>query len=123
MGKPGYGEDVDDEPLAFALDNSRKFRLAMNVLWAGLEDICTPETEEYDLIESALFAANSAVTRAELAAIQKNLGTEHYLLIKPVSQVTPPPPGDHGKDRRGHTHANRARHDHRAAGRPRPRLQ
>jgi hypothetical protein len=92
MGKPGYGEDADDEPLAFALDNSRRFRLAMNVLWDRLEDICTPEDGEYDLIVKALFAANRAVTRAELAAIQKNLGTEHYLLIKPVSQVTPPPP-------------------------------
>jgi len=69
MGEPGYGEDADDEPLAFALDNSMRFRLAMNVLWDRLEDICVPEDDEYELIVSALFAANRAVTRAELAAI------------------------------------------------------
>jgi|ERR1700722_1874463 hypothetical protein len=93
MSKPEYGEDIDEEPLAFSLDRSRRFRLAMNVLWDNLEEVFSDtHSEEYQLVVDALFAANRAVTQVELAAIRKNMAAEHYLLIKPVNRITPPPP-------------------------------
>ena len=93
MSKLEYGEDTYEEHFAFALDRSRRFRLAMNVLWDDLEEVFSDsESEEYQLVVDALFAANRAATQVELAAIRKNMATEHYLLIKPVNRITPPPP-------------------------------
>jgi hypothetical protein len=86
-GKYGYGVPVDTDEVSSALESTRLMRLALNVLWDGL-----PNGVSTGPVRDALESIHDQITRAESAELRRLGLAEHYLIIRPVSPVSPPPP-------------------------------
>ena len=93
MSGKGYGAHVDPENVSEALDSARRLRLALNVLRDGLnEQVGVP-----GVITEGLYAASDFITEMEEAALTQSGCAEHYLIIRPLSLASPPPPDLMGK--------------------------
>jgi hypothetical protein len=82
----GYGGHVNTEQVSQPLDATRVLRLALNVLWDGLPDEMTAAGSVYD----ALAAIHDWINEAESAELRARGLAEHYLIIRPLSPVSPP---------------------------------
>jgi hypothetical protein len=83
----GYGAYVDTEDVSAPLESTRVLRLALNVLW----DRLSPEAETGPLFE-VLTSIHDRINAKENDELRLLGMAEHYLIIRPVSPVSPPPP-------------------------------
>jgi hypothetical protein len=88
--KTGYGVPVDIEAVSSSLDYTRLMRLALNVLWNGLDEFPGDKTTES--VADALASVHDLINDAESANLRIFGQAEHYLIIRPISPVNPPPP-------------------------------
>ena len=84
--EPGYGGFVDTEKVSQPLEATRVLRLALNVLWNGLPDEVAATGPVYD----ALAEVHDWINQAESAELRARGLPEHYLIIRPLSPLTPP---------------------------------
>jgi hypothetical protein len=89
--KPGYGVPVDLEEISAALNRTRCLRLAVNVLADGFDEIPLNEHGEVP-VNDMLRKIHDRINKLESDAIRDSGQAEHYLIIKPISPVNPPPP-------------------------------
>jgi hypothetical protein len=89
-GKGGYGVPVETEAVNSSLDSTRLMRLALNVLWNGLDELPGGETAES--VADALASIHDRINKAESTGLRTFGRAEHYLIIRPISPVNPPPP-------------------------------
>ena len=86
--RPGYALPVDADDLSAALEPVRRLRLALNALWDDLPghlDGAGPVTD-------ALATIHDHINQAEATSLRESGLAEHYLIIRPVSPLAPPPP-------------------------------
>jgi hypothetical protein len=86
-GKQGYGAYVDTEEVSSPLESTRVLRLALNVLWNDL-----PPGTDTEPVHEALTYIHDRITAIETDELRLFGIAEHYLVIQPVSPVSPPPP-------------------------------
>ena len=86
----GYGVPVDIEAVSSSLDSTRLMRLALNVLWDGLDEL--PGETATESVADALASVHDLINEAESADLRIFGEAEHYLIIRPISPVNPPPP-------------------------------
>lgn len=86
-GRPAYGTDVDADEVSAALEPARVLRLALNVLWDGL-----PDRVSRGPAREALEAVCRHLNEVEEAALRRSGLAGYYLIVRPVSLVSPPPP-------------------------------
>ena len=82
----GYGDSVNTEEVSQPLEATRVLRLALNVLWNGLPD----EMGASGSVHDALAAVHDWINQAESAELRARGAAEHYLIIRPLSPLTPP---------------------------------
>jgi hypothetical protein len=87
MSKQGYGAYVDTEDVSSPLESTRVLRLALNVLWSNM-----PPDMDTEPVHDALRSVHDRITEIETGALRRFGVAEHYLIIRPVSPVSPPPP-------------------------------
>ena len=85
--KQGYGAYVDTEQVSSPLESTRLLRLALNVLWNEL-----PPGTNTEPVHDALLSIHDRITEIETGELRMWGVPEHYLIIRPVSPVSPPPP-------------------------------
>ena len=85
--KQGYGAYVDTEQVSSPLESTRLQRLALNVLWNEL-----PPGTNTEPVHDALLSIHDRITEIETGELRMWGVAEHYLIIRPVSPVSPPPP-------------------------------
>jgi hypothetical protein len=83
----GYGAPVDTDDISSALESTRLLRLALNVLWDGL-----PEGMTTGQVREALETIHKRINEIEAAGLRRWGLAEHYLIIRPLSLASPPPP-------------------------------
>ena len=84
----GYGVPVDTDGVSPALESTRRLRLALNILWDELPgdlNLAGP-------VQDALKTIHDRINEVETADLLRYGIAEHYLIIRPVSLVSPPPP-------------------------------
>ncbi len=86
-GEQGYGAYVDTEEVSSSLESTRVLRLALNVLWDNL-----PPGTETEPVHDALAGIHDRITAIETGELRMFGLAEHYLIIRPVRPVSPPPP-------------------------------
>jgi hypothetical protein len=86
----GYGAPVNTEDVSSSLESTRLMRLALNVLWNELDELPGQMTTEP--VHDALASIHDRVNEIESASLRRSGRAEHYLIIRPVSPVSPPPP-------------------------------
>jgi hypothetical protein len=84
----GYGVPVDTDEISSALESTRLLRLALNVLWDGLPNDMSAAGPVRDAMETI----HSRINEIEATSLRTWGLAEHYLIIRPVSPVSPPPP-------------------------------
>jgi hypothetical protein len=84
----GYGAHVDPDNVSGALGSARRLRLALNLLWDGLDE----EVGVPGAITDGLRAANNFITGMEESALTRYGCAEHYLIVRPISLASPPSP-------------------------------
>jgi hypothetical protein len=89
----GYGAHVDPDNVSEALGSARRLRLALNLLWDGLDE----EAGVPGVITKGLHAASDFITQMEEAALTEFGCAEHYLIVRPLSLASPPSPELMGK--------------------------
>jgi hypothetical protein len=82
-----YGAPVNTDNVSSALETTRRLRLALNVLWDDL-----PDDMNDTPVREALQTIHDRITQAENASLRVNGLAEHYLIIRPLSPLNPPPP-------------------------------
>jgi hypothetical protein len=90
-GGPGYGVRVDPDELSAKLDATRRLRLAVNVL-ADAWDELPPRPGDL-AVNDMLQHIYDRIAAMEAEALSRLGQAEYYLIIRPVSLVSPPPPG------------------------------
>jgi len=85
-GNHGYGVPVDTDEVSSALESTR-LRLALNVLWDAL-----PNGMSAGPVRDALETTHDQINETESAELRRLGLAEHYLIIRPVSPISPPPP-------------------------------
>jgi hypothetical protein len=90
--KSAYGVPVDTDEVSSALESTRMLRLALNVLWDGLPDGMTTGP-----VREALETIHDQINQAESADLCRFGLAEHYLIVRPISPVSPPPPEIQGR--------------------------
>ena len=85
--KQGFGSYVDTENVSSLLESTRLQRLALNVLWNEL-----PPGTDTEPMHDALLSIHDRITEVETGELRRCGVAEHYLIIRPVSPVSPPPP-------------------------------
>jgi hypothetical protein len=85
--KQGFGSYVDTENVSSLLESTRLQRLALNVLWNEL-----PPSTDTEPMHDALLSIHDRITEIETGELRRWGVAEHYLIIRPVSPVSPPPP-------------------------------
>ena len=85
--KQGYGGYVDTEEVSSPLESTRVVRLALNVLWTDM-----PLGADTQPVQDALTSIHDHITAIETGELRMFGIAEHYLIIRPVSPVSPPPP-------------------------------
>jgi hypothetical protein len=90
MNGRGYGARFDTDEISSSLGSTRRLRLALNVLCDGLDDL--PDETSKGTVTDALRAVHDQVNQAETRALRMLGLAEHYLIIRPVSLLSPPPP-------------------------------
>jgi hypothetical protein len=83
-----YGVPVDTDDVSSALESTRLLRLVLNVLWDELPNDMSTAGPVRDALESIL----SRINQVEAAGLRTWGLAEHYLIIRPVSPINPPPP-------------------------------
>jgi len=83
----GYGAYVDTEDVSSPLESTRVLRLALNVLWSDL-----PPGSDTEPVHEALTSIHDRITAIETGELRLWGLAEHYLIIRPVSPISPPPP-------------------------------
>lgn len=84
----GYGLPVDTNDVTAALESTRLLRLALNTLWNQLPG----DLDQADLVRDALEAIHDRINEVESVGLRRYGIAEHYLIIRPVSLVSLPPP-------------------------------
>ena len=84
----GYGVPVDTDGVSPALESTRLLRLALNTLWNELPD----DLNHAGPVRDALESIHDRINEVETADLRRYGIAEHYLIIRPVSLVSPPPP-------------------------------
>ena len=82
-----HGAYVDTEDVSGPLESTRLQRLALNVLWDEL-----PPGANTEPVHDALLSIHNRITEVETGELRRCGVAEHYLIIRPVSPVSPPPP-------------------------------
>ena len=82
-----YSAYVDTEDVSGPLESTRLQRLALNVLWDEL-----PPGTNTEPVHDALLSIHNRITEIETGELLRCGVAEHYLIIRPVSPVSPPPP-------------------------------
>ena len=82
-----YSAYVDTEDVSGPLESTRLQRLALNVLWDEL-----PPGTNTEPVHDALLSIHDRITEIETGELRRWGVAEHYLIIRPVSPVSPPPP-------------------------------
>jgi hypothetical protein len=83
----GYGVPVDTDDVSSALESTRLLRLALNVLWDGLPSDMSMTGPVRDALESI----HDRLNQVEAGGLRRYGLAEHYLIIRPISPVNPPP--------------------------------
>jgi hypothetical protein len=86
----GYGVPVDIEHVSSALESTRLMRLALNVLWNGLDEL--PDDTTSGPAGDALASIHDRINTIESTNLRRFGQAEHYLVIRPISPASPPPP-------------------------------
>jgi hypothetical protein len=81
-----YGAPVNTDNVSSALETTRRLRLALNVLWDDL-----PDDMNDTPVREALQTIHNRITQAENASLRTSGLAEHYLIIRPLSPLSPPP--------------------------------
>jgi hypothetical protein len=89
-GERGYGVRVDMNDISSTLNSTRVLRLALNVLWDSLDSL-PPDTDSGP-VGDALKSVHNRINEIETAGLRLWGQAEHYLIIRPISPVSPPPP-------------------------------
>jgi hypothetical protein len=84
----GYGLPVDTDGVTAALESTRLLRLALNSLWNQLPG----DLNQAGPVQDALKSIHDQINEVETADLRRYGIAEHYLIIRPVSLVSPPPP-------------------------------
>ena len=83
-----YALPVDTDDVSSALESTRLMRLALNTLWDELPG----DLNAAGPVRDALGSIHDRINKDEAAALRRWGLAEHYLIIRPVSPVSPPPP-------------------------------
>ena len=83
----GYGVPVDADDVSATLESTRVLRLALNVLWDGLS-----LDAETGPVPETLTSIHNRINKTEATGLRTWGQAEHYLIIRPISPVSPPPP-------------------------------
>jgi hypothetical protein len=86
----GYGVSVNTDDVSSSLESTRLLRLALNVLWHGLNELPAGMTPES--VTDALHSIHDQINKIESAGLRRTGQAEHYLIIRPISPASPPPP-------------------------------
>ncbi len=89
-GEAGYGVPVDADEASAALESTRILRLALNALWNGLDGL--PPDAVTGPVPEALTSIHDRINEIEAPRCAPGDAREHYLIIRPISPVSPPPP-------------------------------
>jgi hypothetical protein len=82
----GHGLPVDTDEAGSALESTRMLRLVLNVLWSVLPNDMVGPGPVLDALESI----HDRINETEVADLRTWGLAEHYLIIRPVSLVSPP---------------------------------
>ncbi len=85
-GGAGFGARVDAWEVSGAVDSTRVLRLALNVLWDGL-----PGPVVRGVVLDGLEAVHRHLSDVEAASLRESGVAEYYMIVRPVSLVSPPP--------------------------------
>ena len=83
----GDGAPVDTDEVTAALESTRRLRLALNMLWDELPNDMTTGP-----VHDLLTSIHDRINKIESAGLRTWGIAEHYLIIRPVSPVSLPPP-------------------------------
>jgi hypothetical protein len=86
----GYGVPVDMDRISSGLESARVLRLALNVLWDSLDSL--PPDADSGPVGDALKSVHDRINVIEADGLRLSGHAEHYLVIRPISPVSPPPP-------------------------------
>ena len=78
---------MDTEDVSSPLESTRVLRLALSVLWDNL-----PSEMNTEVMHDTLMSIHDRITGIEIDALSMFGTAEHYLIIRPVSPVSPPSP-------------------------------
>jgi transcriptional regulator with XRE-family HTH domain len=79
---------VDAEEVSSSLESTRRLRLALNVLWDDLPG----DMNAAEPVRGAMETIHDRINEIESAELRRQGLAEHYLIIRPISLVSPPPP-------------------------------
>lgn len=84
---PAQGVQVDLNKVSEALNETRILRLALNVLYDQLSFAIVAGP-----VEDLFCQIHEHLTETETTALERSGLAEHYLIIRPISPVSPPAP-------------------------------
>jgi hypothetical protein len=89
-----YGSHVDTDELALTLEKTRVLRLALNVLYDGMDEIYEEHSDAaaMDRFRDTLAEVHQHLCAAETRALALCGFAEHYVVIRPFSPARPPEP-------------------------------
>jgi len=82
-----YGAPVDTDEFSSPLEPTRRLRLALNVLCDDL-----PNEMQTRAVHDMLRSIHDQINTAEAKELRMWGLAEHYLIIRPISPMSPPPP-------------------------------
>jgi hypothetical protein len=86
----GYGTHVAVEKISAALGETRAMRLALEVMWEHITKDMEPEQPEGETY--ILYELDERVRDMELDVLRKRGLAQEFLIIRPISPISPPPP-------------------------------
>jgi Asp-tRNA(Asn)/Glu-tRNA(Gln) amidotransferase A subunit family amidase len=86
----GYGTQVDVEKISAALGETRAMRLALEVMWENITKDMEPERPEGGTY--ILHELDERIRDMELAVLRKRGLAQEFLIIRPISPISPPSP-------------------------------
>jgi hypothetical protein len=88
--KQGYGVPVNTDGVSSTLESTRRLRLALNVLWDEWDEL--PPDVNTEPVRETLQSIHDQINAIETDGLRLWGQAEHYLIIRPISPVSPPPP-------------------------------
>jgi hypothetical protein len=85
-----YGVPVDTGNISSTLESTRLLRLALNVLWDGWDGL--PSDANTQAVREMLPIIHDRINAIEIDGLRLWGQAEHYVIIRPISPASPPPP-------------------------------